>query len=96
MIGLAAGTCIWLAAGFTDMRSGFNGLAAKVQAALAEDPYSGHVFVVRGKRGDLIKVLWWTGDGLCLLAKRLERGRFIWPRATEGRVALSSAQLSMK
>jgi transposase len=95
MIGLPAGTRVWLAAGFTDMRSGFNGLAAKVQTALAEDPYSGHVFVFRGKRGDLIKVLWWTGDGLCLLAKRLERGRFIWPQATEGSVALSSAQLSM-
>ncbi|NEX59935.1 IS66 family insertion sequence element accessory protein TnpB [Noviherbaspirillum galbum] len=95
MIGLPAGTRVWLAAGFTDMRSGFNGLAAKVQTALAEDPYSGHVFVFRGKRGDLIKVLWWTGDGLCLLAKRLERGRFIWPQATEGSVALSAAQLSM-
>lgn len=67
MIGLPAGTRIWLAAGVTDMRSGFNGLASKVQTALEEDPYSGHVFVFRGRRGDLIKVLWWTGDGLCLL-----------------------------
>jgi transposase len=95
MIGLPAGTRIWLAAGVTDMRSGFNGLAAKVQAALSEDPFSGHVFVFRGKRGDLIKVLWWTGDGLCLLAKRLERGRFIWPQATSGSVSLTQAQLSM-
>ncbi|WP_426172264.1 IS66 family insertion sequence element accessory protein TnpB [Pseudoduganella sp. R-34] len=63
------------------MRSGFNGLAAKMQTALEEDPFSGHVFVFRGRRGDLIKLLWWTGDGLCLLAKRLERGRFIWPQA---------------
>ena len=60
MMGLPAGTRVWLAAGFTDMRSGFNGLAARVQTALAEDPYSGHVFVFRGKRGDLLKVLWWT------------------------------------
>lgn len=95
MMGLPAGTRVWLAAGFTDMRSGFNGLAAKVQTALAEDPYSGHVFVFRGKRGDLLKVLWWTGDGLCLLAKRLERGRFIWPQAAEGSVALTPAQLAM-
>ncbi|WP_413541681.1 IS66 family insertion sequence element accessory protein TnpB [Collimonas humicola] len=62
------------------MRCGFNGLAAKVQTALAEDPFSGHVFVFRGWRGDILKILWWTGDGLCLLAKRLERGRFIWRR----------------
>jgi transposase len=95
MIGLPAGTRIWLAAGFTDMRCGFNGLAARVQSALAEDPFSGHVFVFRGRRGDIIKVLWWTGDGLCLLAKRLERGRFIWPQATSGTVHLSQAQLSM-
>lgn len=95
MIGLPAGTRIWLAAGNTDMRSGFNGLAARIQTALEQDPFSGHVFVFRGKRGDLIKVLWWTGDGLCLLAKRLERGRFIWPQATSGTVHLSPAQLSM-
>ena len=91
MIGLPAGTRIWLAAGVTDMRSGFNGLAAKVETALQEDPYSGHVFVFRGRRGDLVKVLWWTGDGLCLLCKR----HFIWPQASEGTVTLTQAQLSM-
>ena len=95
MIGLPAGTRIWLAAGVTDMRSGFNGLAAKVETALQADPFSGHVFVFRGKRGDLLKILWWSGDGLFLLAKRLERGRFLWPQATEGSVSLSTAQLSM-
>lgn len=95
MIGLPAGTRIWLAAGVTDMRAGFSCLAAKVETALAEDPFSGHVFVFRGRRGDMIKLLWWTGDGLCLLAKRLERGRFIWPQATDGTVSLSGAQLSM-
>ena len=63
MIGLPAGTRIWLAARVTDMRSGFNGLAAKVESALAEDPFSGRVFVFRGRRGDIIKLLWWTGDG---------------------------------
>ena len=95
MIGLPSGTRVWLAAGVTDMRAGFNGLAAKVEAALAEDPFSGHVFVFRGRRGDIIKLLWWTGDGLCLLSKCLERGRFVWPQATSGTVLLSQALLSM-
>jgi transposase len=95
MIGLPSGTRIWIAAGVTDMRCGFNSLAAKVETALLEDPFSGHVFVFRGRCGDILKILWWTGDGLCLLAKRLERGRFIWPQATEGSVSLSQAQLSM-
>jgi transposase len=91
MIGLPTGTRIWLAAGVTDMRRGFDGLASIVQAHLSADPFGGHVFVFRGRRGDLIKLLWWDGDGLCLFAKRLERGRFIWPNATEGSVHLSSA-----
>jgi transposase len=62
---------------------------------LEQNPYSGHVFVFRGRRGDLIKVLWWDGDGLCLFAKRLERGHFVWPKADQGVVSLSRAQLSM-
>ena len=95
MIGLPAGTKVWLAAGATDMRSGFNGLTAKVQTALEEGRFSGHVFVFRGRRGDLMKLLRWAGDGLCLLAKRLERGHFIWPQATSGSVALTQAQLSV-
>jgi transposase len=94
-VGLPAGSRVWLAAGVTDMRAGFNSLAAKVQSVLERDPFSGHVFVFRGKRGDLLKVLWWSGDGLCLLMKRLEKGRFVWPQATSGTVCLSSAQLSM-
>ena len=95
MIGLPIGTRIWIAAGVTDMRCGFQGLAAKVQTALAADPFNGHVFVFRGRRGDVIKLLWSTGDGLCLLAKRLEQGRFVWPQATSGAVCLTPAQLSM-
>ena len=95
MIGLPPGTRIWIAAGVTDMRKGFDGLAARVQETLAENPFSGQLFVFRGKRGDLIKLLWWDGDGLCLLAKRLERGRFIWPQAMSGSVHLTAAQLSM-
>jgi len=95
MISLPAGTRIWIVAGATDMRRGFIGLAGMVQTALQENPFSGHVFVFRGRRGDLIKLLSWSGDGLCLFAKRLERGRFIWPQATSGTVSLTLAQLSM-
>ena len=95
MIELRAGTRIWLAAGITDMRRGFHGLSAQVQTVLEQEPYSGHVFVFRGRRGDLVKLLWFDGDGLCLFQKRLERGRFIWPQATSGTVALSRAPLSM-
>jgi transposase len=95
MIGLAGGTQIWLAAGVTDLRRGFTGLSGMVQTKLEQNPFSGQVFLFRGRRGDLIKMLWWDGDGLCLFAKRLERGRFVWPQANSGTVSLSPAQLSM-
>ena len=95
MIQLPAGTKIWIAAGVTDLRRGFDGLSAQVQNVLQQQPFSGHVFVFRGRRGDIVKLLWWDGDGLCLFAKRLERGRFIWPKAENGTVQLSRAQLSM-
>jgi transposase len=95
MIGLPAGTRIWLAAGVTDMRKGFDSLAMLAQTVLRKDPFSGHVFCFRGRRGDLVKLLWWDGDGLCLFAKRLERGRFVWPRAEQGVAVLTPAQLSM-
>ncbi len=73
MIPLPSGTKIWLVAGITDMRNGFNGPAAKVQTTLKDDPMSGHVFIFRGRNGSQVKLLWSTGDGLCLLTKRLER-----------------------
>ena len=95
MISLPAATRIWIAAGVTDLRRGFDGLGAVVQTVLQENPFSGHVFVFRGRRGDLIKVLWWDGDGLCLFSKRLEKGRFVWPQADSGTVSLTRAQLSM-
>jgi transposase len=95
MIAFPSQTQIWIAAGVTDLRRGFTGLSGMVQTKLEQDPFSGHVFVFRGRRGHLIKVLWWDGDGLCLFAKRLERGRFVWPQATSGTVSLSRAQLSM-
>ena len=93
MITLPPKTHIWIAAGVTDLRRGFDGLSALVQAKLEQSPFSGHVFVFRGRRGDLIKLLWWDGDGLCLFAKRLERGRFVWPQASDGTVALMRAHL---
>jgi transposase len=95
MIGLPTGTRIWIAAGHTDMRKGFDGLAAIVQSTLEQNPFSGHVFVFRGRKGDRIKLLWWSGDGLCLFCKRLEHGRFVWPAADGGSVCLTTAQLSM-
>jgi len=95
MIGLPAGTRVWLAAGVTDMRKGMDGLAALAQTTLQMDPFCGHLFVFRGRRGDLVKVLWWSGDGVCLFVKRLERGRFVWPQASSGSVSLTPAQLSM-
>ena len=95
MIGPRAGTRVWLAAGVTDMRCGIDSLAARVQTTLQADPFSGHVFAFRGRRGDLVKLLWSDGDGMCLLTKRLERGRFVWPQADSGSVWLSAEQLSM-
>ena len=95
MIGLPAGTRIWIAAGVTDMRCGFQGLASKVEATLQESPFSGHVFVFRGRRGNMIKLLWSSDDGLWLLSKRLERGHFVWPQADSGKIHLTPAQLSM-
>ncbi|MGH8327820.1 MAG: IS66 family insertion sequence element accessory protein TnpB [Steroidobacteraceae bacterium] len=86
---------IWLAAGVTDLRKGFDGLSALVQTALGLNPYSGQIFVFRGRRGDRIKILWDTQDGLCLFYKRLRGGKFVWPKAESGTVSLSAAQLSM-
>ncbi len=93
MIGPRAGTRVWLAAGVTDMRCGIDSLAVKVQTVLAADPYAGHVFAFRGRRGDLVKLLWSDGDGMCLLTKRLERGRFVWPQAESGSVTSSSVEI---
>jgi transposase len=95
MIALPVGTRVWLAAGRTDMRKGFDGLAALVQQVLLADPFCGHLFVFRNRRGDLIKVLWFDGQGLCLFAKRLEKGRFVWPSPADGKVTITPAQLGM-
>jgi len=93
MIGFAPTTKVWLAAGRTDMRKGFDGLSALAQTVLREDPMSGHVFVFRGRLGDRVKVLWWDGQGLCLFYKRLENATFVWPAAAEGKVRITPAQL---
>ena len=76
MIGLPANMRVYLACGVTDMRRGFDGLAAQVQTVLKADPHAGHLFIFRGRRGDLVKVIWHDGQGACLFSKRLERGRF--------------------
>lgn len=95
MIAPPPGVHVWLACGTTDMRKGFDGLAALAQQQLGKDPFSGQLFVFRGRRGDLVKVLSWDGQGLCLFSKRLEKGRFVWPQAKDGAVSLTAAQLSM-
>ena len=95
MIPVPTNTKVWLAAGVTDMRKGFAGLSALAETVLERDPYSGHLFVFRGRRGDLIKVIWFDGQGACLFSKRLERGRFVWPSATDGKLSLTSAQMAM-
>ena len=93
MITPPAGVRVWLAAGVTDMRRGMNGLALQVQQGLHRDPHAGDLYVFRGKRGDLLKILWHDGLGMSLYAKRMERGRFIWPTPTDGMVAITAAQL---
>ena len=84
MIPVPSGVRVWLAVGHTDMRRGMNSLALQVQEGLKRDPHAGDLYVFRGKRGHLIKILWHDGIGMSLYAKRLERGRFIWPSPAGG------------
>ena len=94
MIPIASGARVWIATGHTDMRRGMNSLALQVQEGLRRDPHGGDLYVFRGKSGKLIKILWHDGLGMSLYAKRLERGRFIWPQARDGAVVITPAQLS--
>jgi len=94
MIPLPSGVRVWIAAGRTDMRRGMQSLALQVQEALKRDPHAGDLYVFRGRSGSLIKILWHDGIGMSLYAKRLERGRFIWPSAASGVVSISMSQLS--
>lgn len=77
-----------------DFRKGMNGLAAFVQEQLKADPFSGVIYVFRSKRADRVKLLFWDGSGVCLFAKRLEEGKFRWPRIEDGVMRLSAAQLA--
>ena len=95
MIQVAPGTRVYLACQPTDLRKGLDGLSAQVASVLRDDPFSGHLFVFRGKRGDYLKLVYWDGSGLCLFAKRLEQGRFVWPPLVDGRLPLSPAQLAL-
>src|SRR3546814_3914364 len=78
------GARVWIAMGHTDMRKGMQGLALLVQQALGRDPFGGDLFVFRGRAGSLPKIIWHDGIGMSLYAKRLEKGRFIWPSAKDG------------
>jgi transposase len=93
MIPVSPSVRVWIATGVTDMRRGMNSLALQVQQGLKRDPHDGDLYIFRGKRGDLIKILWHDHIGMSLYAKRLERGRFIWPSPADGVVAITSAQL---
>src|SRR5262249_55124042 len=95
MIALPAGTQILIAGGGTGPRRGFTGLSAGLQTGFERDPFFRHAFLFPRRRGGLIQVFLGGSDGLCLFAKRLERGRFIWPQAESGTVSLTRAQLSM-
>ncbi|WP_294124335.1 IS66 family insertion sequence element accessory protein TnpB [Sphingomonas sp.] len=93
MIAVPSGVRVWIATGHTDMRRGMNSLALLVQEALRRDPHGGDLYVFRGKSGKLIKILWHDGLGMSLYAKRLERGRFIWPASRGETVTITLAQL---
>jgi transposase len=95
MIALAPGTKVYLATKPVSMRYGFDGLAALVGPVFKADPYSGYLFLFRSKSAGYFKALYWDGSGLCLFAKRLERGRFVWPPLVDGGVIISPAQLAL-
>ena len=94
MIPIPSGVRVWIASGHTDMRRGMRSLALTVQESLKRDPHAGDLYVFRGRSGSLVKILWHDGVGMSLYAKRLERGRLIWPSASEGAVSISASQLA--
>jgi transposase len=97
MFGLGPATRIYLLAGATDMRKGFNGLYGLVRDRLQSDPLSGHVFLFANGERNRLKLLFWDGSGLWVCAKRLERGRFHWPAAGAGgsRIQLGHEELAL-
>ena len=92
MIAPPPGARVYLATTPCDMRKGFDGLAAQVQTVLQADPFSGALFVFRGKRGDRLKILAWDGTGMVLIYKVLEQGSFAWPKVQDGVMRVSRAQ----
>ena len=94
MITVSSGLKVLIATKPVDFRKGMDGLAALVKEHLGADPFSGAVFVFRAKRADRLKLIVWDGTGLCLFAKRLEGGRFRWPKIEDGVMRLTPSQLS--
>ena len=92
---LPKNTRVHLAVGYTDMRKGIDGLAMLVQGVLKQDPFCGHLFAFRGRKANLLKIVYWDGTGLCLYTKRLEQGTFLWPATGDpgGTVVLTTHQL---
>jgi transposase len=97
MFGIGSATRIYLAAGSTDMRKGFEGLFGLVRDRLSCDPLSGHVFLFSNAQRNRLKLLFWDGSGLWVCAKRLEKGRFRWPEAEgeESKITLSHEELTL-
>jgi len=97
MFGWGPATKIYLAAGATDMRKGFDGLYALVRNRLELEPLSGHVFLFSNAQRTRMKLIYWDGSGLWVCAKRLERGRFRWPRAEAGqtKIVLSHEEMAL-
>ena len=93
MIGLGTDARVLVATRPVDFRKGAGSLAAMVKAQYGADPFSGVVYVFRAKRADRVKLIWWDGTGLCLLAKTLEGGAFRWPSIQDGVMRLTAAQL---
>lgn len=93
---IVANVKIYLCTGHTDMRKGISGLSMLADTCVQRSISTGALFVFRGKSADKLKILWWDGQGFCLFYKRLERGKFIWPQASDvGVLGITKAQLSM-
>lgn len=97
MFGLTTATRVFVAPGATDMRKGFDGLFGLVRDALGEDPLSGHLFLFANRDRTRVKVLVFDGSGLWVCSKRLEKGRFAWPKAAEGqaRITMRAEELTL-
>lgn len=83
---------IYVACGYTDLRKSIDGLSVMVQQSFQMDPFSNALFLFCGRRCDRLKALYWEGDGFVLLYKRLEQGRFQWPRSESEARQITSQQ----